>query len=68
MFLSAPLGKRTGVWSEPGKLKAAVWEFKRDTELYLETAESLTSPYSWGRYDMLVLPYVPLSHHNSSSN
>ncbi|KAK4705696.1 hypothetical protein P7C70_g496, partial [Phenoliferia sp. Uapishka_3] len=50
------LGTRTGVWSEPGVLDAAVWEFKKDTEKYLATAESLTCDYVWGRYDVLVLP------------
>lgn len=29
----ASLGKRTGVWIEPAKLDAAVWEFKKDTEM-----------------------------------
>lgn len=50
------LGERTGVWAEPKMLEKCVWEFERDTERYVATAESVTSPYSWGRYDVLVLP------------
>lgn len=52
-----PIGKRTGVWAEPDVIDAAHWEFKESTDRFLETAEKVTgSPYSWGRYDMLVLP------------
>jgi len=29
---------------------------KEDIEKFVETAESIASPYSWGRYDVLVLP------------
>lgn len=50
------LGERTGVWSEPGMLGKCLWEFERDTEKYVSTAENFTSDYSWGRYDVLVLP------------
>ncbi|KAM0754058.1 hypothetical protein T439DRAFT_322944 [Meredithblackwellia eburnea MCA 4105] len=52
----APLGKRTGVWVEPKKLDKAVWEFEKDTEKFVKTAEELTCEYVWGRYDVLVLP------------
>ncbi|ORY89696.1 peptidase family M1-domain-containing protein [Leucosporidium creatinivorum] len=52
----APLGPRTGVWAQPAVLEAATWEFKRDTEKFVSLAEGIASPYSWGRFDMLVLP------------
>lgn len=51
----SPLGERTGVYAEPGLLKAAAREFE-DTEKMLETAEGLYGDYAWGRYDILVLP------------
>jgi aminopeptidase N len=49
------LGERTGVYAEPGMLKAAAWEFA-DMEAMLIAAEALYGPYAWGRYDLLVLP------------
>lgn len=52
----ASLGERTGVWAEPTVLEAAAWEFKRDTERFVHVAENVLSPYSWGRFDMVVLP------------
>ena len=48
-------GPRTGVWAEPSVVEQAVWEFA-DTEQMLLAAEELYGPYSWGRYDILVLP------------
>jgi leukotriene-A4 hydrolase len=50
-----PIGARSGVWSEPGMVKAAAAEFA-DTERMIEVAERLYGPYRWERYDMLVLP------------
>ena len=49
------LGKRTGVYAEPGRIEAAAAELN-DTESMVEIAEKLYGPYRWGRYDMLVLP------------
>ncbi|KXK19761.1 MAG: M1 family metallopeptidase [Saprospiraceae bacterium] len=46
---------RSGVYAEPGQLKAAVFEFSETPEM-IRTAESLYGPYAWGRYDILVLP------------
>ena len=48
-------GSRTGVWTEPSLLSAAVSEFA-DMEKMLEAAEKTYGPYRWGRYDVLVLP------------
>ncbi|PKP92003.1 MAG: aminopeptidase [Alphaproteobacteria bacterium HGW-Alphaproteobacteria-16] len=49
------IGPRSGVWSEPGLLDAAVEEFG-DVEKMIDAAQELYGPYRWGRYDMLVLP------------
>lgn len=49
------LGDRTGVYAEPGQLKASVYEFE-ETEKMVQIAEALFGKYAWERYDMLVLP------------
>jgi aminopeptidase N len=49
------LGEHTGVYAEPGMLAASAYEFA-DMEKMLLAAEELYGPYSWGRYDVLVLP------------
>jgi len=51
----APIGDRTGVYSEPEMLEASAFEFA-DTQAMLETAEAMFGPYRWGRYDLLILP------------
>lgn len=51
----APIGRQTGVYSEPEMLQAAAFEFA-DTQAMLETAEAMFGPYQWGRYDLLILP------------
>lgn len=50
------LGPRTGVWAEPPEADRVQWEFEADAERFLEEAEKLVSPYSWTRYDSVVLP------------
>ena len=50
-----PLGRRTGVWTEPAMLDRAAHELV-DTERMVEAAEHLYGPYRWGRYDVIVLP------------
>lgn len=49
------MSERTGVWAEPAYLEAAANEFS-DTEKMLEVTEKAFGPYSWGRYDVLILP------------
>ncbi|TGE16390.1 M1 family metallopeptidase [Hymenobacter elongatus] len=50
-----PLSTRTGIYAEPVTLPSATDEFV-DLEKMVATAEELYGPYSWGRYDLLVLP------------
>lgn len=52
----APLGPRTGLWAEEPDIKRAQWEFETNAEKYLSTLEEIVSPYSWTRYDSVVLP------------
>lgn len=49
------MGERTGVYSEIGILEAAAQEFS-DTESMLIATEKAFGPYSWDRYDLLILP------------
>ncbi len=49
------IGPRTGVFSEPGMVDAAVAEFG-DMEKMMDAAESMMGPYRWERFDVLVLP------------
>ena len=51
----APMGKRTGVYTEPELLEASAKEFE-DTESMLEAIEPVYGPYRWDRYDLLILP------------
>ncbi|UTA47592.1 M1 family metallopeptidase [Simiduia sp. 21SJ11W-1] len=49
------MGERTGVYAEPSMVESAVAEFE-DTEAMLIATEKAYGPYSWGRYDLLILP------------
>lgn len=49
------IGKRTGVYAEPGILKEAAYELA-DLEKMLKAAEKLYGEYLWGRYDVIFLP------------
>jgi leukotriene-A4 hydrolase len=50
------LSERCGVWTEVGLRDKAVWEFQ-NTEEFLRTAENYVTPYVWGVYNILVLPF-----------
>lgn len=50
-----PLGRRAGVYAEPGVVDEAAHEFA-DTEAMIAAVEEMFGPYRWGRYDVLVLP------------
>lgn len=49
------IGPRTGVYSEPGEVEKAQYEFA-DMEEMVKTAEQLYGPYKWERFDVIVLP------------
>ncbi|MGH9382449.1 MAG: M1 family metallopeptidase [Thermoanaerobaculia bacterium] len=49
------IGDGAGVWSEPGVVERAAWEFEQIPEM-IAAAEALYGPYRWERYDVLVLP------------
>jgi len=49
------MGERTGVYAEPSLLDSAAAEFE-DTESMLIATEKTYGPYSWDRYDLLILP------------
>jgi leukotriene A-4 hydrolase/aminopeptidase len=49
------MGERTGVYAEPELIEAAAKEFE-DTESMLIATENKYGPYSWERYDLLILP------------
>eukprot|EP00281_Chroomonas_sp_CCMP1168_P023467 CAMPEP_0206228258 /NCGR_PEP_ID=MMETSP0047_2-20121206/9075_1 /ASSEMBLY_ACC=CAM_ASM_000192 /TAXON_ID=195065 /ORGANISM="Chroomonas mesostigmatica_cf, Strain CCMP1168" /LENGTH=667 /DNA_ID=CAMNT_0053651493 /DNA_START=132 /DNA_END=2135 /DNA_ORIENTATION=- len=52
---SRDISPRCRVWSEPSMLDQVAFEFS-ETEEFLKTAEDLTCPYQWTRYDVLCLP------------
>ena len=55
MLVSAELGPRSRVWSEPSMVAAGAFEFA-GTEAVLAAGEAIAGPYVWGRYDLLLLP------------
>eukprot|EP00300_Choanocystis_sp_HF-7_P002453 c11866_g1_i2.p1 GENE.c11866_g1_i2~~c11866_g1_i2.p1 ORF type:complete len:628 (-),score=112.73 c11866_g1_i2:369-2207(-) len=52
---SRDIGPRSRVWSEAEVVETAAWEFA-ETETYIAVGERLVTPYSWGRYDLLLCP------------
>ena len=52
---SRQIGPRSAVWAERELIEEAALDFSQ-TESFLQTAEGLSGPYVWGRYDILVLP------------
>ncbi|XP_062401157.1 aminopeptidase B isoform X2 [Sardina pilchardus] len=55
-LVSAEVGPRTRVWTEPCLLKAAQTEYDGVIEDFLSVGEKLFGPYVWGRYDVLFMP------------
>jgi len=51
----AAFDERTGVYTEPSRLRATAWELESTAQM-VDAAERLYGPYRWGRYDLLVLP------------
>jgi len=52
---SRQVGPRSAVWAEKEIVDQAATEFE-DTEKFISIGEQMTIPYTWGRYDILVLP------------
>jgi leukotriene A-4 hydrolase/aminopeptidase len=50
-----PLGRRTGVYTEPGIIERSAYELA-DTEKMVAATEKIYGAYRWGRYDILILP------------
>ncbi|KAG7477772.1 hypothetical protein MATL_G00073220 [Megalops atlanticus] len=55
-LVSAEVGPRTRVWTEPCLLEAAKQEYNGVIEEFLAVGERLFGPYVWGRYDVLFMP------------
>lgn len=55
-LVSAEVGPRTRVWTEPCLLEAARSEYDGVIEEFLCVGEKLFGPYVWGRYDVLFMP------------
>ncbi|XP_078276838.1 aminopeptidase B-like [Rhinoraja longicauda] len=55
-IVSAEVGPRSRVWTEPCLLDAAKEEFNGVIEEFLTVGEKLFGPYVWGRYDLLFMP------------
>ncbi|KAH3901283.1 bifunctional aminopeptidase/epoxide hydrolase SCDLUD_002774 [Saccharomycodes ludwigii] len=55
-LVSADIGPRSKVYTEPFRLKDAQWEFDGDVERFIETAEQLIFKYEWGSYNVLINP------------
>ena len=53
-LVSAEIGPRSKVYTEPFRLKDAQWEFSGDVEKFIRAAEKIIFPYEWGTYDILV--------------
>ena len=55
-LVSAPIGPRSFVHSEPEIIDKCAYEFA-ETEKFISAAEDILTPYQWGLFDVLVLPY-----------
>ncbi|XP_036415354.1 aminopeptidase B isoform X2 [Colossoma macropomum] len=55
-LVSAEVGPRSRVWTEPCFLEAAKKEYDGVIEEFLLVGEKLFGPYVWGRYDVLFMP------------
>lgn len=55
LFACRPIGKNSRVYAEPSVLPRASREFAVVDQM-LDAAEKICGPYSWGCYDILVLP------------
>lgn len=53
---SASIGPRSLVWSGPEELLKCKKELEDDVEKFIQIAEGLVFPYTWTKYDILILP------------
>ena len=53
---TAKIGPRSTVATGPDELEECKWELEKDTEKFMEIADSIVYPYAWGEYNVLVLP------------
>lgn len=53
-LVSAEIGPRSKVYTEPFRLNDAQWEFNGDVEKFIQAAEKIIFPYEWGTYDILI--------------
>jgi leukotriene-A4 hydrolase len=51
----ASMGRNSGIYAEPAMLEKAVWELQ-SMQSMIDSAEALYGPYTWGRYDIVILP------------
>ncbi|ODQ82046.1 hypothetical protein BABINDRAFT_6659 [Babjeviella inositovora NRRL Y-12698] len=67
-LVSATIGPRSLVYSEPSTISSCQHEFCADTESFISTAEKLIFPYEWSQYNILVLvssfPYGGMENPN----
>lgn len=55
-LVSADVGPRSKIWTEPCMLETSTREFEDVIEKYLCTGEELFGEYRWEQYDVLVMP------------
>lgn len=55
-LVSADVGPRSSIWTEPCMLEASTREFEGVIETYLQAGEALFGAYQWERYDVVVMP------------
>lgn len=53
---SAPVGVISKVYSSPDIIDACTNEFKGEVDKFMTELVSILSPYTWGQYNILVLP------------
>lgn len=55
-LVSADIGPRSRIWTEPCMLEAATKEFDGIVERYITIGEQLFGEYQWEQYDLLIMP------------
>ncbi|DBA01586.1 TPA: hypothetical protein N0F65_011342 [Lagenidium giganteum] len=55
-LVSAQVGPRSSIWTEPCMLEASKYEFNGILEKFIAIGERLFGEYLWEQYDLLVMP------------